>query len=219
MKQNQFGEVHQLLKSNELEVNWRNQNEKFHTALHVACEFGYVEIVQLLLCHPQINVNLRGALHCTPLMHACKEGKLDVVEMLLEDGRADANISDIDNNSPLWWASRHGYSKIVKLMIALCGITLKNSVLLLGLDYEEKKFSSAIEVAQDKGFSDISALLTQFKDNSDVTQKSLQSELQVSVTPVTRADFPGNLENISPPKSVPEVSGEPFSFFDILKRD
>ena len=62
------------------------------TGFMIACKYGHIEIVKLLLSNDKINdinINKHSA-----LMYACKYGNIHVVKFLLEKG---ANISHINN--------------------------------------------------------------------------------------------------------------------------
>ena len=51
-------ELSSLLRDHpEINVNWANPSYFKWTALHTASHDGYVEVVKLLLAHPNINVN------------------------------------------------------------------------------------------------------------------------------------------------------------------
>jgi ankyrin repeat protein len=46
-------------------------------AIHVACEGGYKEIVEILMKH-NVDINQRGGLHNqTPIYYACRNGHTD----------------------------------------------------------------------------------------------------------------------------------------------
>ena len=51
------------------------------TALHIACKYGNVDIVELLLT--KVDINIAASLGRTPLQVACYAGKTKVVELLL----------------------------------------------------------------------------------------------------------------------------------------
>ena len=67
-----------------LKVNWRNPYDSLQSALHAACGKGHAAAVDVLLTRPDIDVNLRDAIGCTPLLLACYSENLSVVKILLE---------------------------------------------------------------------------------------------------------------------------------------
>jgi len=89
------------------------------TALTQACNQGYAEIVELLLTHPNINVNLtqNQELH-TPLVYACGVGSPKIAELLLKHPGIDVNLSGRDNWTPLMTACLVQNLEVVKLFLA-----------------------------------------------------------------------------------------------------
>ena len=68
---NRAADVLALLRDNpEINVNWAEQELK-RTALHHASENGHVEVVKLLLAHPNIYVNAKNGIGQTPFLRGC----------------------------------------------------------------------------------------------------------------------------------------------------
>jgi len=84
------------------------------TPLHAAAEYGYSEIVEVLLEHGAAP-NIREKYGDTPLHYAAMFGNSKVVEVLLEHG-ADPNIRDKYGATPLHYAAAFDYPKIVELL-------------------------------------------------------------------------------------------------------
>ena len=64
-------------------------------ALHKACANGLTSIVQILLAHPEIDVNVKDLRkHWTPLIHSCNQGVSECTRLLLRDPRVMVNESD-----------------------------------------------------------------------------------------------------------------------------
>ena len=59
------------------------------TSLHIASGYGHVEVVKLLLAHPNIDVNVKNDDGRTPVSHSCWNGKVSVGQVLLKDPRVD----------------------------------------------------------------------------------------------------------------------------------
>ena len=73
---------------------------------HAAAAQGRVDILRMLLKHPDFNINMPAHMGTTPLMHAIAAGQDDVVELLLAQPGVDVNAqsnaftvtrSDIDD--------------------------------------------------------------------------------------------------------------------------
>ena len=87
-----------------------------YTALMLACEYGHLEVVQLLLkANTNPNHEKEGT-GTTALIIAANKGFSDIVQQLLEYG-ADANIQDSNGCTALMQASLEGYFQIVELLL------------------------------------------------------------------------------------------------------
>jgi ankyrin repeat protein len=65
-------------------------------AIHVACEGGYKDIVEILIKH-NVDINQRGGqLNKTPICYACSKGHTDIVQILLHN---NCDIFDDEANS------------------------------------------------------------------------------------------------------------------------
>ena len=79
-------EVSSLLRDHpEINVNCttseRRPPSEQWTALHAASEFGHVEVVKLLLAHPNISVNLKTNNGLTSLSVGCSFGRVSTVRL------------------------------------------------------------------------------------------------------------------------------------------
>ena len=85
-------------------------NDKYGegTPLHIACKYGHIKIVKLLLEKEIIDVNKNA-----PLCIACKNGHIQIVRLLLLDDRVDINQNEVNGNSPLYIACENGNFEIV----------------------------------------------------------------------------------------------------------
>jgi len=84
------------------------------TPLHVAAEYGYSEIVEVLLEHGAAP-NIREKYGDTPLHYAATFGNSKVVEVLLEHG-ADPNARNNYGATSLHYAAAFDYPEVVKLL-------------------------------------------------------------------------------------------------------
>ena len=95
---------------------WTNEHQ--WSPLHVASLRGHVEVVKLLLAHPNINVNLKSNAEQTPLSFGCEYDQVSVVRVLLKDPRVDITMDDNSGCTPLWCASHNGNYKVIEWLIA-----------------------------------------------------------------------------------------------------
>jgi len=69
---------HVLEENPGLDINWKNPDFFHRTFLHSAAERGHLEIVKILLAHPQINVNTFDGNGLTALAISCDERNTEV---------------------------------------------------------------------------------------------------------------------------------------------
>ena len=92
-----------------------HSNKRF-TALILASECGYQQIVELLL-EKQVDPNVQSSENgVTPLILASSNGHYQVVELLLKNG-ADLNIQAEDGSTALIHASIQGHYQVVELLL------------------------------------------------------------------------------------------------------
>jgi hypothetical protein len=130
----QVERVKQLLENARIDVNRVRQvdnsyrrrggkgSESF-TALCVACNRGHLEIVELLLTFPRIDVHIKSGpspgIQGTPLYWACKEGHLSIVDRFLSDSRVDVNLGNSESGlTPLMVASFLGNFSIMQRLLS-----------------------------------------------------------------------------------------------------
>ena len=87
---NNIDTVKKLLYSG-LDINIQD-NEK-DTALHKACKKNKIELIKLLLAHPDIDVNITNENENknTALYHACNRNNIKIVKLLLEHPKIKLN--------------------------------------------------------------------------------------------------------------------------------
>ena len=97
-----------------------NRNEKGFegkTILHIACEFGYVELAETLITDFGLDPMCVDDDEYTPLHYAAWGSHLSVVRMLVSQHNADLNARNKNNDSPLLLAARCGHTSVVKALI------------------------------------------------------------------------------------------------------
>jgi ankyrin repeat protein len=169
-------EVAKLLIENGADLAKRD--EKGSTALHMACEEGEVDVVQLLI-DAKADVNAQNNDGRTPLMWV-KEGLL--AKLLIENG-ADLEVEDDTGSTTLYYACLRGVEVVHILIDAKADVNaqniygrtpLMNSVenldvakLLIenGADLAKKDEdgNTALHMACDKGVADVVQLLIDAK--------------------------------------------------------
>ncbi|MGI2262393.1 ankyrin repeat domain-containing protein [Candidatus Cardinium hertigii] len=103
-----------LLKNRYINVN---QNSRMGTPLTLALEMGNEAITQLLLNHPDINVNEKNSYEQYPIhIAASYYSDPSNLELLLKDKRVMLNVTDRLNNTALDLAEKMGHSLCVNLL-------------------------------------------------------------------------------------------------------
>ena len=103
------------------DINPNLVNGRGWSALAIACKYGMLDIMRLLLEHPRIDVNLAmndpgSSPHAfTALSQACTSNNIDVVHLLLDSPNILVD-GDLDW-TPLMSAVEHGDEGIVRLLL------------------------------------------------------------------------------------------------------
>ncbi|KAG0136834.1 ankyrin repeat-containing domain protein [Tuber indicum] len=80
---------------------------------------GNTSLVQLLLAHPGIDVNIVDSNGYTPLISAITRGNCEAVKLLLDDERTDINFPyRSEHQTPLYWAVAQERCAIVRLLLS-----------------------------------------------------------------------------------------------------
>jgi len=86
--------------------------------LHLACEHGHLEMVDLLLSYAADSESRDARYGQTPLFRAVYRGHEDVVRLMLQKGRAKAHVADKKLGlTPLHLAAVRDFTGIVKLLL------------------------------------------------------------------------------------------------------
>ena len=101
---------------------------ELRSALLRAAKVGDERVVELLLQHKDIEVNVADFHNSTPIGLAAEFGHHKVVEQLLEKTSAEfINKADNDGDYPLTMAGRGGHERVVELLLRHPQIDLKVS--------------------------------------------------------------------------------------------
>ena len=90
-----------------------------NSALYEAVFAGRLEVLKVLLAHPDLDVNEThpGRSNQTALMFAAQEGKWNIIDSLLEQDALDVNLQDANRNTALCLAILSDKTKIAVQMI------------------------------------------------------------------------------------------------------
>ena len=136
-----------------IELNSKNDNDGNKTALHLAAEYGQIDIVQLLLkegADVDCNDNLNKI---TPLILAATKGRSEIVSILI-----GYNADFSKNKFALHQASKMGHLETVKVLLSA------------GFDVnaEDRCHNRALHHAAENGHTDIVIILIQAGADIDI---------------------------------------------------
>jgi ankyrin repeat protein len=106
--QNLLGQVH-------LDINMKSGPNKT-TALHEACLLGFHRGVDLLLVHPDVDMNAVDCQGQTPLHYAVQTNQVGCIERLLSIG-VRMDLADMCGRLPIHLAAMRGYHQCISLML------------------------------------------------------------------------------------------------------
>jgi ankyrin repeat protein len=93
--------------------------------LHLAAEYGHLNIVQYFIEECHIDVNTKRNSGWTALHFASLQGHMDIVQYLVHDCQADVNVQrNTDQVTPLFTAIAAGHLDIVQYYIEDCHVDL-----------------------------------------------------------------------------------------------
>ena len=89
------------------------------TALICACHEGHTDVVQLLLKHPDVDLNAKGCYGSTPFLTACSRGHKDIVQLLLKqpEGKININEKTYCGQTAFILACHRGQTDVVQLLL------------------------------------------------------------------------------------------------------
>ena len=118
VKEGKVDEIKRLLKIEAFKKNVNQQDEDGNTALLFAAEYGFEDILNLLI-GTGADPNLPDFKKRTPLMTAAYRGKANIVTKLLEIDSLKKNINaqDKDGDTALIFAAKRGYDNILDLLL------------------------------------------------------------------------------------------------------
>lgn len=103
-----------------LNASWKNGD----TALIAAVVHNQINIVDILLRIPAVNINAANQDGNTPLFFAAAHGRKEIVEMLLSKRATNVNAINQDGFTPLSKAAAQGQMEIVKALLKVPDINV-----------------------------------------------------------------------------------------------
>eukprot|EP01124_Arcella_intermedia_P004579 TRINITY_DN12594_c0_g1_i1.p1 TRINITY_DN12594_c0_g1~~TRINITY_DN12594_c0_g1_i1.p1 ORF type:complete len:377 (+),score=106.07 TRINITY_DN12594_c0_g1_i1:31-1161(+) len=173
-----------------------NQVVQSNTALHFACKYNKLDVVNLLLDW-NADPNILNLSKCTPLHWAIEAGNNDVISSLLQ-WNADPNIFGFEGLSSMHIAAKKGNLELLKQLFESGGELnttedneVKNTVLLeavFGKNLEVVKFlidhSASIDCKNSKGFTPLHMAV--ISHATDIVEFLLSSEAHIDAPDNTK---------------------------------
>jgi hypothetical protein len=154
----------------DVSVNWENPGDHhLRTPLHMACAMNHVEIVALLLSHPDIQVNKKDKREITPFIEACSRGNSACVKILLDDARVALDEISAFNYSALYSASNNNHIQVVKIWIA--------SGRELVFEGPGNWGADVVKISRLKDHHEMVSLLENYQENKEATIHRVRIEM------------------------------------------
>lgn len=129
--------------------------------LHVACERGFADIVQLLI-NSQANINAKMNDGTTAMMLACQNGHLSIVQMLVSAGQCNLISQRLDGVTALFLVVQHGHESIFDYLLE----SAENIKEIVDLAREDG--ATPLFKACQKGYDSLVNKLLKFKPNVEI---------------------------------------------------
>ena len=101
-------ELARVLLTNGADINWREDDPEYWSGLHYAAHGGHRDLLDLLIKHPGVDVNIETMYGQTPLMLACSEKARKAIASLLRGEGLQLNTLDIWGETALHRAVLRG---------------------------------------------------------------------------------------------------------------
>mmetsp|Transcript_12407 Transcript_12407/g.20165 ORF Transcript_12407/g.20165 Transcript_12407/m.20165 type:complete len:600 (-) Transcript_12407:113-1912(-) len=98
-----------------VDVNCRDT--KLRTPLHVACDRGHSDCVNMLLALPGVDVNAQSNTGVTPLVMSAVKGHTEAVKAMLQDARVDPNAVGFRGRGAVVGAALHSHPKTLEILL------------------------------------------------------------------------------------------------------
>ncbi|GBN21247.1 Ankyrin-3 [Araneus ventricosus] len=173
-----------------------------NSTIELAIQFNNLEHVEILLQHPEIDVNAKDYSGCNLLHKAASNGSLEIVKHLV-DKNADVNAKDSKGAKPIHYAALRGHQDIVQYFMELglsinerggrnwsllhyaasrnhsgiCKFLMENN---LNVNVTDAQGNTALHIAAQMGQIDVLHTLLQNESHYDIHNQSNKTPLDVT---------------------------------------
>ena len=145
-------------------------NEGGDCLLHIACQWGDVDIVRYLITDQKCNPNIQNLSKNTPLHIAVKHCQTDLISQLLSSVKCDPNIQNKDGDTPLHIAVRDNVAATI-FQVLQHYLNIQNSVVGAMLHATAAKDRTPV----------VSLLSTNGKCNPNIVNKDHLTPLLIAI--------------------------------------
>lgn len=174
---NNFVKFERILKDNpKFNVNHSTSDNGHFSFLHAACLTNRLEIVKVLLRHPDIKINGHSQCNSTPFGLACRDGHHEIVRLLLNDSRTSVNLPVQFGYTPLKVAADYGHLNVIQEAIAS-----KRTDIKFGdkgrPGTKDTYLGGVLQAAHYHQHHEIISLMTDFEENPEQTRRHIRFKL------------------------------------------
>ena len=118
IKDGDLTEVKRLVEVEHVDPNLCTYGDKRATPLHLASDYGHLDIVRYLVEERNCDLECRTEYESTPLHYAALEGRLDIVQYLISERGSDMECTNKSGETPLHCAALGGALDIVQYLVS-----------------------------------------------------------------------------------------------------
>lgn len=114
-----------LLSFPEIDLNIKNQEDESVLSKIISKDRFNKKMAEMIIFHPEIDVNMKILRNSTPIILACKKGKTEIVKLLVKNPKLEVNGKHGERTALIEAASL-GHLEIVEILLGFIKINVKH---------------------------------------------------------------------------------------------